>query len=109
MYKLYTITVPQEDVIATQYQAGSLVESIAGHLEPLVKDVAVRVIFILNDVAVQVESAAFDISVQTEPLVNDCAVQVDFKFSEKVQAKSRQSMLMNAMAVHNSCKKMASF
>ena len=40
LYIVYTITVPQ-DVIASQYQAESLVESIADHLEPLVKDVAV--------------------------------------------------------------------
>ena len=86
LYIVYTITVPQ-DVIATQYQAESLVESIADHLEPLVKDVAVQVNILLNDVAVQVESATFDISVQTEPLVNDFAVQVDLKFSEKVQAQ----------------------
>ena len=86
---MYHVTVPQEDDVAAQDQAESLGDSIANHLEPLVKDVAVQVNFLLNDVAVQVQSALIDISVQTEPLVNDFAVQVDFEFPEKVQAQDQ--------------------
>ena len=77
----------QEDVFAAQDQAESLGDSIADHLEPLVKDFAVQVNFLLNDVAVQVQSASIDISVKTETLVNDFAVHVDFEFPEKVQAQ----------------------
>ena len=89
MCGLYHVTVPQEDDVAAQDQAESLGDSIADHLEVLVKDVAVQVNFLLNDVAVQVQSASIDISVQTEPLVNDSAVQVDFEFPEKVQAQDQ--------------------
>ena len=66
----------------------------------------VQVNFLLNDVAVQVQSASIDISVQTEPLVNDFAVQVNLNSQRRSRLKTRQSMLINAMAVHNSCKKM---
>ena len=40
MCGLYHVTVPQEDDVAAQDQAESLGDSIADHLEPLVKDVA---------------------------------------------------------------------
>ena len=83
MCGLYHVTVPQEDDVAAQDQAESLGDSIADHLEPLVKDVAVQVNFLLNNVAVQVQ--------------------------RRSRLKARQSMLMNAMAVHNSRKKMTSF
>ena len=106
---MYHVTVPQEDDVAAQDQAESLGDSIANHLEPLVKDVAVQVNFLLNDVAVQVQSALIDISVQTEPLVNDFAVQVDFEFPEKVQAQDQTEHAHECHAVHNSHKKMTSF
>ena len=58
MYVCVFVTVSQEDVVAGQDQAESLGGSIADHLEPLVKDVALQVNVLLNDVAVQVQSAS---------------------------------------------------
>ena len=74
-------------------------DSIADHLERLVKVVAVQVNFLLNDVAVQVQSASIDISVQTEPLVNDFAVQVNL--NSQRMSRLRQSMGPEFLTVMN--------